>query len=203
MCADRHVSTLFLRKAVNNSDILIIIDTAKLVWGYDKLEEFCDTINLTNFTKSETCYTDDHKPSIDLFFTNIPLSFQGTSTTEIGLSDCHKLISTFTRSFVSHLKPKNIFSKLQKVWCNKVLNWFEKCKFLFYLCRSEWKLFLCNSFSVIDEKHVILKKKTLRENHLYSKEINPYFFNIISKGTITKTFGKLYNLFWQKRLFWK
>lgn len=109
----------------------------------------------------------------------------------------------FYEIFCFPSQTKNIFSKLQKVWCNKVLNWFEKCKFLFYLCRSEWKLFLSNSFSVIVEKHVLLKKKTLRENHLYSKEINRYFSNIISKGTITKTFGKLYNLFWQKRLFWK
>lgn len=58
--------------------------------GFDKLEEFCDTLNLTNIIKCEIFYT---KWTIDLFFTNKPLSFQGTYTTETGLSDCHKLIS--------------------------------------------------------------------------------------------------------------
>ena len=77
--------------------------------GFDKLEELCDTFNLTNLIKSETCYTNNYKSTIDLFFTNKPLSFQGTSTTETGLSDCCKLISTFMRSFVSRLKPKIIF----------------------------------------------------------------------------------------------
>ena len=77
--------------------------------GFDKLEELRDTFNLTNLIKSGTCYINNHKSTIDLFFTNKPLSFQGTSTTETGLSDCHKLIITFMRSFVSCLKPKIIF----------------------------------------------------------------------------------------------
>ena len=38
--------------------------------GFDKLEELCDTFNLTNLIKSETCYTNNHKLTIDLFFTN-------------------------------------------------------------------------------------------------------------------------------------
>ena len=77
--------------------------------GFDKMEELCDTFNLTNIMKSETCYINNHKSTIDLFFTNKPLLFLGTSTTETGLSHCHKLISTFMRSFVSCLKPKNVF----------------------------------------------------------------------------------------------
>ena len=76
--------------------------------GFDKLEELRDTFNFTNLIKSETCYINNHKSTIDLFFTNKPLSFQGTSTTETKLSDCHKLISTFMRSFVFCLKPKII-----------------------------------------------------------------------------------------------
>ena len=55
----------------------------------------------------------NRKWSIDLFFTNKALSFQGISTTETGLSNCHKLRSTFVRSFVSLLKQKkNVFLKL-------------------------------------------------------------------------------------------
>ena len=59
------------------------IDIAKeYLSGIGKLEELRDVFNLTNLIKSETCYTNSHKLTIDLFFTNKPLSFQGTSTTE-------------------------------------------------------------------------------------------------------------------------
>ena len=47
--------------------------------------------NLKNLIKSETCYNNNLKLAIDLFFTNKPLSFQGASTAETGLSDCQLL----------------------------------------------------------------------------------------------------------------
>ena len=42
------------------------------------------------------------------------MSYQGTNTTETGLSDCHKLISSFTKSFISRLKSKTIFYRNYK-----------------------------------------------------------------------------------------
>ena len=149
--------------------------TKKDCSGFDKLEELRDTFNLTNLIKSETCCINNHKSTIDLFFTNKPLSLQGTSTTETGLSDCHKLITTFMRSFVSRLKPKIIFFRNYKK--------FEETKFLADLKNTNFSftsadpnenyLFLTNSFSKIVEKHVPLKQKTLRGNHspFVSKEL--------------------------------
>ena len=122
--------------------------------GFDKLEELCDTFNLTNLIKSETCYTNNHKSTIGLFFTNKPLPFQGTSTTETGLSDCHKLISTFMRSFVSRLKPKIIFFRNYKKFDEtKFLSYLENTNFSFTSADpNENCLFLTNSFSKIVEK---------------------------------------------------
>ena len=92
-----------------------IIDiTKKDFLGFDKLEELRDTFNLTNLVKSETCFINNHKPTIDLLFTNKPLSFQETSTTETRLSDCQKLISTFTRSFVPASNQKFFFFEIIK-----------------------------------------------------------------------------------------
>ena len=34
--------------------------------AYDKLEELCDTVNLTNLVKPETCFMNNHKSIIDL-----------------------------------------------------------------------------------------------------------------------------------------
>ena len=143
--------------------------------GFGKLEELGDTFNLTNLIKSETCYINNYKSTIDLFSTNKPLSFQGTSTTETGLSDCHKLISTFMRSFVSRLKPKIIFFRNYEK--------FDEIKFLADLKTTNFSftstdpnenyLFLTNSFSKIVEKHVPLKQKTFRGSHapFVSKEL--------------------------------
>ena len=82
--------------------------------GFDKLEELSDTFNFSNLIKSERCYINNHKPTIDLIFTNKSLSFHGTSTTETGLSDCHKLISTFMRSFVPVSNQTMYFVKITK-----------------------------------------------------------------------------------------
>ena len=159
--------TVSLSKAVNKFDNLIvmgdfIIDITKEdCSGFDRLEELCDSFNLTNLIKSEIWFTNNHKSTIDLFFKNKPLSFQETSTTEIGLSDCHKLTSTFMRSFVSRLKPKIIFFRNYKK--------FDETKFLSDLKNTNFSFtsadpnenysFLTNSFSKIVEKHVPFKKK--------------------------------------------
>ena len=63
--------------------------------GFGKLEEFCDNFNLTNIVKKNTCFTKTNKSTIDLLLTNKPMYFQVTKTIEAGLSDCHKLISSF------------------------------------------------------------------------------------------------------------
>ena len=34
--------------------------------AYDKLEEFCDTFNLTNLVKSETCFMNNHESTIKI-----------------------------------------------------------------------------------------------------------------------------------------
>ena len=75
--------------------------------AYDKLEEFCDTFNLTNLVKSKTCFMNNHESTIDLILTIKPRSFQITNVTETGVSDCHKLITTFMKSHISRRKPRN------------------------------------------------------------------------------------------------
>ena len=79
--------------------------------GFGKLEEFCDNFNRTNLVKGNTCFSKNNKSTIDLLLTNKPKSFQVTNTTETGLSDCHKIISSFMKSFISHIKRKAIFTK--------------------------------------------------------------------------------------------
>ena len=80
----------------------------------DKLEHFCDLFNLTNLVRSETCFMKNSKSIIDLILTNKPLHFQKTHVVETGLSDYHKMISTFFKACSSKFKTKVIFCRSYK-----------------------------------------------------------------------------------------
>ena len=71
-------------------------------------------LNLTNLAGTEACVTNSHKSTIDLILTNKPSSFQKTMATETGLSDFHKLVSTFFKSHYSRLKPKTVYYRNYK-----------------------------------------------------------------------------------------
>ena len=60
------------------------------------MENFCDLFNLTNLVHSETYFMK----------TNKCLHFQKTHVLETGLSDYHKMISTFFKACSSNLKTK-------------------------------------------------------------------------------------------------
>ena len=72
------------------------------------------------------------------------------------VSNCQKLISTFMRSFVSRLKPKNIFSRNYKKFDDT--NFLSDLKNTSLSFKSadpnENNLFLTNLFSKIVEKHL-------------------------------------------------
>ena len=49
------------------------------------------------------------------------MAFQVTNATETGISDCHKLISSFIKSYISRLKPKTISTVITKTLTKKNL----------------------------------------------------------------------------------
>ena len=134
--------------------------------GHDKLDVFCDTLNLTNLVKSETCYTNNHKSTINNL-TNKPPSFQFTSVTETGLSDYHRLITTFIKSHFSRLKPKIIhYRNFKRFDEQKFIADARNVDFSFETdYPNENYSALTNTFSLIVEKHAPLKNKLVRENH--------------------------------------
>ena len=73
---------------------------------YDKLDESFDLFHRTNLRKSETCFAKNLKSLVDLLLLNIPLSIQEAHVKETGLSDYHKLITTFLKIYFSGLRPK-------------------------------------------------------------------------------------------------
>ena len=123
--------------------------------GHDKLDVFCDTLNLTNLIKSETCYTNNHKSRIDLFLTKKHRSVRFTSVTETGPHDYHRLITTFMKSHFSRLKPKIIHDGNFKT--------FDEQNFIADVKNADFSFetdnpnenysALTNTFSLIVEKH--------------------------------------------------
>ena len=78
--------------------------------GHDKLQEFCNLFDLSNLIKSNTCFTKTHSSKTDLISTNNSNSFQKSDTTETGLSDFLKLISTFFKSHFSRLSSQKLYT---------------------------------------------------------------------------------------------
>ena len=67
-----------------------------------------DTFSLKNLITDITCANSTNGTSIDVLLTNKSRSFHHTATFETGLSDCHKLILTFSKAYFKKLPPKNI-----------------------------------------------------------------------------------------------
>ena len=94
-------------------DVNIDVKDSKAI-GFFKLNDFMDLYNLKNLVKDNTCFHKGHESLIDLIITNKPLKFMSTKCYELGISDCHKLISTCLRQKVARLKPKKITYRSMK-----------------------------------------------------------------------------------------
>ena len=81
---------------------------------------FCDLFNLTNLVHSDTCFMKNSKSTIDLILTNKPLHFQKTHVVETGLSDYHKMISTFFKASSSKLRTRVIYYRSYKNLMNQI-----------------------------------------------------------------------------------
>ena len=127
---------------------------------HDKLEEFCNLFDLSNLIKSNTCFTKTHSSKTDLILTNNSNSFQKSGTTETGLSDFHKLISTFFKSHFSRLSPKAIYYRNYKN--------FDESKFIEDLIYTDFSLQSDDpneNYSFLTREFSHLRKKFIRGNH--------------------------------------
>ena len=134
------------------------------------LNEFCDMFDLSNMINNKTCNTKNHSSKIDLIFSNKPSSFQSSTTTETGLSDCHKLITTCMKATVSRIKPKVIRYRNYKNFDE--INFLCDIKESFdfenesAIASKSYGNF-SNRFEEIVNSHAPLKSKTIRGNSVF------------------------------------
>ena len=86
-------------------DVNIDLHDGKSI-GYKELVNFLDTFGLQNLIKDKTCFFNEHESSIDVILTNRPRRFYISKTFELGVSDCHKMITTSLRARVPRIKNK-------------------------------------------------------------------------------------------------
>ena len=121
---------------------------------------------MTNLVTSPTCFTKTHKSTINLILTNKGNCFQKAKVIETGLSDFHKLISTFLRSQFSRLTPKAIYYRnYKKVNEQKFLEDVKNTNSCFNSDdpNDNYEL-ITDLFSKIVNKPAPLKKNFLRGN---------------------------------------
>ena len=101
-CFFNKLTTLLSQASVMCDNFILMgdfnIDVNLPSHEHDKLEEFCNLFDLSNLIKSNTCFTKTHSSKTDFILTNNSNSCQKSGTTETGLSDFHKVISTFYKS---------------------------------------------------------------------------------------------------------
>ena len=154
-----------------------------------------DTFSLTNLVKHKTCFKNTDGTLLDVILTNKPNSFQRTEVTETGLSDCHKLVSTFFRSTFVKIPPKIIKYRSYKT--------YDKQNFLHELDQRliQRDIYETNdSYSKLTEimsevldKHAPLKTKTIRGNQA------PFMNKNLSKAMMNKSRIRNKYLSWPSR----
>ena len=121
-----------LDKLIASYDNIILLGDFNVEPEEAKMSEFLNMYSLKNLVSQKTCFKNPENPScINLILTNCSRSFQNTGVFETGLSNFHKLTFTVLKQCYPKQKPKVVFYRKYKNFCN-------------YLFRSELENELSN-----------------------------------------------------------
>ena len=109
----------------------------------------------------------NHKSNIDLFLTNRSLSFQKARAAETGISDYHRLLSTFSKSRYTRLKLKIICYRNYKNFNEKLFARDLENSNLVVNSDDHHEDYvnLSETISKVVQKHALFKNKIFRGNH--------------------------------------
>ena len=103
-----------LNQATNKYDNIIVMGDLNIDIQKNRtdtnhyLSDLCDSFSTGNLISSSTSFKSLSGTSIDVFLTNRTRSFHNTAITETGISDHHKLITSFFRSHFERIPPKKV-----------------------------------------------------------------------------------------------
>ena len=142
------------------------------------LLDLCDTFSLQNIITGKTCHKSNVGTSIDIMLTNRPRSFHKTRIFETGISDHHKLILSFFRSYFTRIPPKTIeYRKYKTFFKSKFLHDLDQqiLKCAFYQNNEEMYSIFTRIFQNVLNKHAPLKQKK------HYKIMLPLWLQILAK----------------------
>ena len=167
-------------------DINIDVDNKKSI-GHKELKNFMELHNLKNLIKKKTCFFKDHESSIDVILTNKPKRFFKSKCYELGISDCHKMVSTCLRQKVAKLKPKTLTYRSMKNYDKDIFFKELKCELEGFMVTDVNDSYnkLLKSITRLLDKHAPLKNKRLRGNQ--AKFMNKNLSKAIMKRASLRT----------------
>ena len=160
------------------------------------LSDLFNSFSLKNIITGKACFKKTTGTSIYILLTNRPRSFLKTGIFETGLSDHHKLILSFFRSYFSRIPPKTIQYRKYKT--------FKESPFLYELDQELLKgdmyknnrdMFstFTETFRRVLDKHAPLKTKRVRGNQ------SPFMTKELSKAVMNKSKTRNKYLKWPSR----
>ena len=172
-------------------DINIDLHDTKCI-GYKELTHFMDTFALRNLIKDKTCYFKGHQSSVDIILTNKFRKFFISKTFELGISDCHKMVTACLRSQIPRLKNKTILYRSfrnfdKELFLEKLRDSLSKISSI-YGTNFMYDTFV-NMITVLLDKFAPIKKKVIRGNQsrFMNKELSKA---IMKRSTLKSTYHK-------------
>ena len=147
------------------------------------LSDLCDTFSLENLISSTTCFKSLSGTSI-VFLTNRTRSFHNTVITETGISDHHKLITSFFRSNFERLPPKKVEYRNYKKFGVKIFLRDldqEMIQSEMYKYNNDMYSTFSDVFRSVLDRHATLKKKMIRGNQ------GPFMTKQLSKAIMNRS----------------
>ena len=133
------------------------------------LSDLYDTFSLANLISSSTCFKSLSGTSIDVFLTNRTRSFHNPSITETGISDHHKLITSFSTSHFERIRPKIVecrnYKKFDETHFLRDLDQ-EMIQGEMYKYDNDMYSTFSDVFISILDRHAPLKRKMIRGNQV-------------------------------------
>ena len=158
------------------------------------MNDFCNAYNLSSLIKELTCYKNPENPSsIDLILKSSPRNFQGSCVVETGLSDFHRMVVTIMKTTFQRLPPKiRTYRNYNKFFNHKFREIVVKELSLTNTSNNDTNNFIEICMRILD-KHVPLRKKYIRDNHLpfMNKELSKAIIHRSTPGTICCNIGPM------------
>ena len=152
----------YLRKILNIYSALydkfVLIGDFHVEESEDTLAYFLNCHNASNLVRDKTCFKSLSNPKyIDLIITNKAGCFQNTIATCVGLSDCHKFVTTVLKASFKKALPKEVFYRDYKYFKSEDFKKELRTK-LCGLAIKDYDVFE-NTFLEILNLHAPVKKK--------------------------------------------